>query len=185
MAEMALSLPDPPITINPQCDESIGHLLNSVGLSLGTATSVTWNSANKAQFYPVWISKSTLWLRAFYHTGAALSGNFDIGIYSYQGQRLWSQGTTLQSGGVINTIRDLSINTGSGVRLEPGLHFMALVLSDTTGTVFARTPSPQIYAGTGVLSQALGSNVLPATATFAVASSGMAPVFGFSQRSFV
>lgn len=158
----------------------------SVGLAYAlvnqqTPASAAWPSANRAIYVPFSIRESITVISLFVVNGATAAGNFDIGIYSQDGARIVSLGSTVQTG--TSTIQNTSI---TATRIGPGRFYLALVLSSASGTVFTWNSGV-----TGVTSNTVGiysqttALPLPASATFATAAGSAIPIFGLSTVPIV
>ena len=147
--------------------------------------SAGWPSANRAIYIPVRISRTVTYSNAFVANGATASGNWAVGIYSFEGTsnavRLASTGSTAQSGTSVNQLAALT----ASVTLVPGLYYLACAMDGTTGTVI-RTNSftVEVLRGLGGFVQA-SAFALPATATLATYVGTVWPLFGLTQRSVV
>lgn len=128
---------------------------------LGTLASAAWATANKAFYIPfrvpfrVQTSAMGIW------NGGTVSGNFDLGIYTEDGRRLVSSGSTAQSGANARQTVNVSVS------LDAGTYYMGIVFDNTTATLLQYplgiTHLPRFL---GCVEQA-SAFVLPATATFA------------------
>jgi len=156
---------------------SMGEVAIAIGGS--TCSSTAWPSASRAVFIPFTISERHTYLRACLANGATLSGNFDIGVYSMAGTRLFSTGTTAQAGSA-SLMRVVTINW----TLDPGNYYLALVVDNTTATVIATPPSASNLRSNGC-KQMAAAFVLPSTATFAAYASGFLPVFGICEKTWL
>lgn len=162
----AVTLPGPVISsIGP---ESMAH---DICLNTGlTAASATWPSASRTIYVGTVIERVTTVLQMFTYNGATASGNVDIGIYDYQGNRLVSMGATAQSGTSVIQLYNITNTT-----LAPGRYFLAMSLSNTTGT-FLRVAVQTQQAKFCLMYQDASS--LPATMGFTDVASAYLPVFG-------
>jgi hypothetical protein len=95
-----------------------------------------------------------------YFSGSTSTGNIDIGIYNETGTRLVSSGSTAKASNGYPTVGVTDTVIG------PGLFYFALNNDTTTDTFSTFSIAAPIPAATGVLSETLGSVVLPATATW-------------------
>src|SRR5688500_5012668 len=78
--------------------QSIGTGLIAVTTGLDTAASAAWPSANLALYVPILIPERITVDRFFSHNGAAVGDNLDLGLYTEDGTRVVSTGSTAQSG---------------------------------------------------------------------------------------
>lgn len=147
--------------------------------TLNLSTSATWPSANLALFIPFKVFFSYTATRMFAYNGATASGNIDIGIYSSQGNKLVSSGSTAQSG--TNVLQEFDI---TDTVLVPGLYYMAVAMDNTTGTLFRNTTNLNPLRMNAIYQQA-SAFALPTTTTFAAMAQSYIPVIGMSNRSFL
>ena len=147
-------------TIGTFSPNSIGSMIANVDQHL--LTSLAWQTANAAFFFPFTIDVPTTIVQMSWANGATVSGNVDIGIYNSEGTLLVSSGSTAQSGVSANQ----TVNT-TDTLLSPGKWFyLALAVDNTTATLLGVALSAAFNQAMGVLSMA-SAFPLPATATFA------------------
>jgi hypothetical protein len=158
-------------TIHTFSAECLGaHLTSSSGVG-----SAAYPAADRAHFLPFRVNRPTLITKLMAYNGSTASGNIDVGIYSHDGTRLVSTGSTAQSGTSALQVFDVT-----DTWLGPGRFYLAVAMDNTTGTLFRATlGSTQIDAGIGLLIEA-SAFPLPATATFATISGAAAfvPIIG-------
>lgn len=136
---------------------------------VGPATAA-WPSASRAIFLPLEIQESITVAYAGVNNGGTVSGNFDVGIYSFAGSLLVSSGSTAQAG--TSDVQNVNL---ADTLLTPGVYYLALVLDNTTGTVIRwNSLSTQWLTVAGVQEMA-SAFPLPSTATFANPSSAYLP----------
>lgn len=159
---------------NPDC----------LGSQLGTGNpaGVAWPAANQAIYIPFVIYEPTVIKTLYTYNGGAVSGNADVGIYSEDGTRLTSTGSTALSGA--NTQQVYNIDD---ITLGPGRYYIALALNGTSSSIYFTTGLPRQHqmkmAGVKTETSAFP---LPATATFSVYSSTLTlPLFGAATRTVV
>lgn len=150
----------PPTHINTWTRWLSGNTLRTTA-SQGTPAAITWATANTAVFIPMAIPWAFNAQRAFWMNGSTL-GNADIGIYTPGGAKLWSAGSTAQSG---SSVLQFVTITG-GMILNPGAYYLGFVVSGTTTAVGGFLPTAASASATGLLQQA-SALPLPASATFA------------------
>lgn len=147
--------------------------------------SATWPVANLAILFPFVLDVTTTFASLFVNNGAAVSGNFDIGVYNNGNgtstvTRLVSTGSTAQSG------TNVPQSVASAFTLQPGNYYAALCVDNTTATVFAKTASSaSTLAGFGFAQVANGAVTLPSTLTLALMAQTYTPHFGLSQKASV
>jgi len=134
--------------------------------SFGNA--VAWPSANRAIFWPITITENYDVATMVVHNGDAAAGNFDMGIYTIDGTRLVSSGSTAMSG--TNVLQSVSVS----YTLTAGRYLVAMS-SDTAGgtqhwraCTFGDQERTNIYG----MAQMAAAFPLPASATLAEVSSG-------------
>lgn len=165
------------VVISCASPQSIGNALNAMGLGTSGAA---WATANKALFVPFSVYSPITIVKMFVVNGATASGNIDVGIYDRGGARLVSAGSTAQSG--TSAIQEFNI---TDTALSPGLYYLACALDNATGTLEVWTPALAIGRSLGICEQT-SAFALPATATFAAASSTFrVPFIGATQRTVV
>ena len=147
---------------------------------IDTHASATWPANNQAIYIPFELDMPMIVTQMFTVNGATASGNVDVGIYSADGTRLVSKGSTAQSG--TNTIQAYDI---TDTYLDCGAFYMALALSSTVGTLFRLSHgAANDWLIWGGLQQA-SAFALPATATFAVNTTQYLPLFGITGNSVI
>jgi hypothetical protein len=114
------------------------------------------------------------------YNGATATGNFDVGIYDDQGNRLVSLGSTAQSGTTA-----WQVNSIGPITLDPGNYYKALVFSSASSTVLTLITGNATMARMAGVLQQTSALPLPATATFAVATFGKTPLFALSTRTWI
>lgn len=165
------------VTISPLSLESVGLELARL---LAAPVSTTWPSNNQAVFVPFVIYNPFLVLKMATLNGTTANSNIDIGIYDDQKNRLVSMGSTAQAGTSAVQSFDITDTT-----LEPGVYYMALNFSATTGTIFAWAPAVGLCSAMGVLTQAVGAIALPDPAVFATPASAFVPWFYLTGRTLI
>ena len=168
------------VTMYTGHQQCIQPLLSSHATTLNAAASTAWLTANRAFFYPFWLAHAITVLKMFVFNGATAAGNIDVGIYTEDGRKLVSSGSTAQAG--TSALQEFDI---TDTLLTPGRYYLAIAKDDTTGTVFLfNSPGTRFVQGAGVLMQETAF-ALPATATFATATLIQIPVFGFTTRALL
>jgi len=159
-------------TLSP---ESLGH---GVG-NLGNSSSAAWPAANDALFVPFNLSRPAFVQRMYVANGATASGNIDVGIYTYDGGRIVSIGSTAQAG--TSALQFFNI---TDTLLKPDRYYMAVAKNDTTGTVrrFNTTIIRQQQMGVVKMATAFA---LPAVATFATVTATVIPLVGMELFKIV
>ena len=167
----------PELQITPWSYQSLGPQLRFCG-QIANALSQNYVTANLVVYVPFWVPESVTFTKMFWVNGTAVAGNYDVGIYTTDGTRLVSMGSTAAAG--ISQIQTVNITDTTVAR---GTYYMAIV-SDTSGTtqkILAALPAAGIPQALGLLQQAsvtlpLSTNASPAT--FAKYTSAFVPLFG-------
>ena len=143
------------------------------GLGIGevpfvtAAASSAVAAANRAYYQPLIIQSPVVVTHISLYVGAAVAGNVDVGIYSFDGRKIVSSGAVDTSGYTINTINTISVIPN---RLGPGRYYCAVSGSSGTFTLFRiSSGSTDIHNFIGEFIQA-SAHPLPAAATFATAT---------------
>lgn len=155
--------------------ESIGSKIAGMNVSMTGAASAVWPSANLAVYVPFVLRRQITVTQLFWYNGATASGNVDVGIYTADGARIVSSGSTAQ--GTINVLQAVDI---TDTPIGPGLYRMALAVNNGTATMFAAASGLiALFSSAGVTQQATAF-ALPATSTIATATFDYLPVFGLT-----
>jgi hypothetical protein len=165
-------------TIHPWSVESCGIGMTAYGEVYSSNGSAVYPTANKAFYAPFFIGEPTTIVKAFTVNGTALSGNVDVGIYTDNGVKLVSTGSTLQAG-----TSDMQLIDLTDTLLAPGSYYMAMACDNTTATFFRQSTAAMLPA-VGLLSQ-LTAFVLPSTATMARDTGSYMPLFGLTTRTVI
>lgn len=172
-------------TITPWSNESIGGALSVLGnQGLGGPASTSNPTGSFCIYVPFYSVAPFPVKGVFWHNGATVAGNVDVGIYSADRRRLFSCGPQLQSG--TNVLQFTQIPT---YELGTGLFFMGICLSNVTGTMFAASFIAG-NSGTGLQYMAgvyqQGSNTsLPTTGTFSAPFADYIPIFGITAQGIL
>lgn len=144
------------------------------GQSRGVPASLTWASANLARYVPISIPFAYPVNRVFWGNGSVVGTAADFGIYTQDGTRLYSTGSTTASGASIPQYT----TPATPFVLPPGDYYFALNNAGTLNRGWGfSAASPNLRFG-GVKTQAVGATALPANATFATPSSSGMFLFG-------
>lgn len=175
------AFPIPPIHIT-----SIGSLsaVTASPIMFNVPASFNYPSANLALFFPFRITAPYTFSTAFWINGSTAAANIDIGVYSEDGTKLASTGSTAQGGAPLaSLIQSTSITTTT---IGPGLFYLAVSLDAATSGLFASnsvwTANFEKVCGVAQMASAFP---LPATATLATVANVYVPLFGVTGRSFV
>jgi hypothetical protein len=156
-----------------------GPIARLTGAALGNPASMDWIGANTAIYIPFRVPWPYPVKRAFWVNGATVTGNSDIGIYSRKGARLWSSGSTAQSGASA-----LQYVTASGLILSPDTEYVLGFVNDgTTTRAFGATGvTANLGRFVGLYQQATALP-LPASATYAAWASIGYPLVGITRTA--
>ena len=147
-------------------------------ISLNSA-SAAWPSSNLAIYHPFFIPWKYPIKRMFWVNGGTAGGNVDVGIYSWQGTRLLSIGSTAQGTASVTAYATVDYV------LPPGSYYYGTVFSATTGACYTLGTSLTaiVLQMQGCLQEALGSTTLPATMTPAAITGTVVPLVGFTSHA--
>lgn len=126
---------------------------------------ITWTTANQARYFPMAVPWAYTVRRVWWANGTTGGSNVDFGIYSPDGSKIYSTGSTAQSGTSV-----LQFVTPTAFVLPAGDYYFALNSSGTTGVFFGTAGTAVNQRLCGILQQAVGAVTLPSPATFAAAS---------------
>lgn len=135
-------------------------------------SSAVYTTANRAVSYPFSIAKTVTVYKLFVINGTVVSGNFDIGIYSKDYQKIVSLGSTAQAG--TSVIQETAITAKI---LYPGQYNMAFSCDNITATFFQQNPSSAIF-NLLLCRQMASAFVLPTSLTSSTVASMAVPIFG-------
>lgn len=143
-----------------------------------TPGSSGWNSGNLARYVPMTIPFPYPVRRVFWGNGSSAGGNFDFGIYTQDGARIYSTGST---GGSGNSAPQF-VTLGTPVLLRPGDYYFALNHdASTANRVWGSAAiTAEIQRWGGIYQQAVGAVTLPASATFATATQANVALCGIT-----
>lgn len=144
------------------------------------ATSYLWPVANLAVYIPFTLPWPYPVRRAFWCNGSNVTGNYDIGIYTAGGVKIWSSGSTAQTGA--SAIQYVTVTPD--LLLPAGKYYLGLVNNGTTNRGFG-TPT-QVTAIIGRfmgLYQQATALPLPAAATFAAWNNIGYPLCGITRTA--
>jgi hypothetical protein len=170
------SSPSPPMPVMVTTFSRCGQGAVLAAASAPTPVSTVIGAAATVLF-PVDVFEPITLVKAFVMNGATVNGNFDIGIYDANLNKLFSTGSTAQAGA--SAIQEVDI---ADFQLDIGAYHLAFALSSTTAAYFAWSTSFSAVAGSNFMTAA--AFPLPATFVSAGVTSGT-PLFGFSTRTLV
>lgn len=155
---------------------SVGPMARNAGL---TPASTAWATGNQARYVPFLIPDQITIVKLLAYNGSTANGNTDIGLYDEGGNQIVGIAAAAQSGTTAWQEFDIADTT-----INPGLYYIGLLNSGTTGTYFAYADL-QWGRILGVYSQAVGAGNLPNPATFAALDAFGIPIVAMSQRSTI
>lgn len=165
----------PPFLSNWSGYGPIQECVAASGAAVGAST-VTWTTANQARFYPIQIPFAYPVNRVWWVNGSTL-GNADFGIYTTDGERLYSTGSTAQSG---SAVPQYVTPSGAPLWLPPGVYYFGMNFSGTTNAVFGNALAAEYQRFAGIQQQAVGALALPDPATFGVANTASINLCGIT-----
>jgi hypothetical protein len=159
----------PPLFLHAWSKYSIGmDFINA------NALSAIWPSANRAIYWPIRIPCRYPVRRVWVYNGAAVSGNFDFGLYSMKGYgKIFSTGAVAQAG--TNVPQYVALD----YELDSGVYLCGLSLSNVTGRFFRAAISNALGRIGGMFEEA-AAHPLPDIATPAQFTSTYIPLAGLT-----
>lgn len=156
------------------------RMYNEANTGLTGTTSSAWPSSNLAIFEPFAVTMPTIFSKLFLMNGATISGNVDLGVYSMDGTRIVSAGSTAQSGA--GTLQVLTVSTTT---IGPGTYYMAMAADNGTASYFKGAVGQVLRTRVTGCAQMATAFPLPATATFAIVGQDYIPLIGLSTRNTI
>lgn len=151
------------------------ELLTVSNQGISSFSSANWPSANQAVFIPFTLRGKIVTSSLFCINGSANSGNIDIGIYTSDGTKIISTGSTVSAG--TQTMQSVGITP---LTLGPGVYYMALACSSATNNVRqVAALNATRQKAVGIFQQATAFP-LPATATFATYTTVQTFLYGLT-----
>lgn len=149
--------------------------------NFGVFSSGAYIAANRALYFPFRVAEPYTSAKIWWMNGATASGNVDAGIYTFEGARLGSTGSTAQ--GTISVPQAVALV----VTLYPGIPYLfAIAMDNITGTVWRALPAqPLVTRALGFYQQATAFPLPTPTATFASNISQFVPLMGLSRQGVV
>lgn len=141
--------------------------------------STNWPVANRAIYLAFELDRPMIATQMYVYNGsAAVTGNWDLGLYSADGTRLVSTGSTAQTGGNAPQVFNIT-----DTYLDRGAFYLGIVASSVSLSVYR-------FAGGAGFDWLIWGGLhetsalpLPATATFAANITQFIPVCGFTGGS--
>lgn len=172
--------PPVPTHINAWSRYMLGPAIRQLA-SFPTPQANDWGTANTAVYLPLVLPWPYNVRRVMWTPGNVVGGNFDIGIYSAGGGRIYSAGSTAAAG---TNSQPSYVTPTTDILLGPGTYWLAWVTDGTTSRMFGwggNSPS-----GVGRLLgcyQQASALPLPATPTFAAYNSVGIPLLGITNTA--
>ena len=171
----AYAMPAPPV-LTPFHPDSLGLALTGAEAGaagqLEDATSGTWGTANRAFYYPFKLYAPAVATQLLFFVGAASAGNIDVGIYTAEGSKIVSSGSTAMSA-TVNTVQELNI---TDTALPPGEYLLAVVCSSTSGSIFRINNGDEVLLPAILIYEEDAALPLPAMATPVVPTATTVPI---------
>jgi hypothetical protein len=167
-------LPDPLIhsyTLSP-------NSLGSMPVLNGVFGASSYPTANLALFVPFRLTRPTTFNTLFIYQAGTASGNIDLGIYSADGTKLISTGSTANTTG----LQSISI---TATTFTAGLYYYAVACDNTTNQPVFMSMSQAMFLKAVGMAQMASAFPLPATATFATIGQTVIPIIGATARSVI
>lgn len=164
----------PIINISVLSPESLGYMI--AGQIGGTGSNGTaWPAANLAMYIPFSLRRKITVSKMFVGNGTP-AGSVDLGIYSIDGAKLASTGSTAMSGSTAMQ----RISLSATVTLGPGMYYMAIACNGATTTLNCKTATASYYLKSVGIYEQTTAFPLPSTATFATCTRTLIPWIGLT-----
>lgn len=160
-------------TLSQEC---VGLEMSGWNITSNPASAV-WVGTNVALYMPFTLQRPAIAYRLWIANGAAVSGNFDIGLFDMAGNKLVSSGATAQSGTSVRQVLDIT-----DTLLPRGTTWLGLSFDNVTATTLRSNPNALYLAALGVYQEA-SAYTLPATATYVRTTYAYLPHCGILFRS--
>lgn len=151
------------------------------GVSVTAPSNAAWTAANRAIYVPVRVPYRVTIAKIIIGAGATASGNFDVGIYTKDGTRVVSSGSTAK-GSLTEHVVDIT-----DTNIGPGLYYLAMAADGTDAyTQYAFLGSSPLPLQKARIVGALmeeSAFPLPATATMVALTAVTLPSIVAVQRS--
>ena len=168
-------------TVSPWATNSIGTIVLSWGFVISAPATLVYPAANLAIFIPFRSRYPFLCANAFWNNGTlGTVSNIDVGVYSKDGTRLWSTGSTAQSGASVIQSVDITDK-----KIGAGMYYIAIACDNAAGQLFASTFTNASLDTLAGIRQQSTAFPLPAVATLGDCTQTYLPLFGFTPRSVV
>jgi hypothetical protein len=157
--------------------DSFGLFGPVAGIS-NTYASAVFPTANKVLYIPIRIPSPVLIQQLYIINGAAVSGNVDMGVYSRDGTKLISSGSTAQAG--VSVKQQFNV---TDTLIGRGVYYLAVTLDNIVGTLTRAAPAIATLQSMGLLKETPGGFGLPANATFGTYADAYYPACGILAQS--
>lgn len=167
----------PPVnTITPFHLDAGGYRLRVSTSDYGLDTLITSAVvANQAYYYPFQLYEPATVYKMSVIGGTSTSGNFDLGIYDSEKNRLINTGSTAMPAAATISVVDIT-----DTALLPGLYFLAAAFSASTNVFGVAITDELALAPFPAYEEAVGSFGLPATAAFALSTTASPPILAIA-----
>lgn len=148
-----------PITIHTASPEALGPWVSTGDLASTTKNIVSITAtggANSSLAVPFVVNSPFTINRVGWCNAVTISGNIDVGVYTAAGVKVFSIGSTAQSGG--SAMQSVAVSQ----TLTPGQYYMAISFSSATATIIGCNTN----LGTTFASQAQFVGVVQMAASF-------------------
>lgn len=151
-----------------------GTIGDAVGMDNGFA-GAAYPAANTSLFFPIYVAQPFTVAQVWVNNGGTVSGNFDIGLYTEAGVKLFSAGSTAQSGTA--TIQQVNVTDYTIAR---GRYLAAFACDNLTGQ-FIRWNLAAVGLRMCGAFEVAANFPLASPVTLASMTRGYCPVFGFTS----
>jgi hypothetical protein len=148
------------------------------GFASNSWGSAVWPAANRAMYTAFSLPTPFLLKRFFVVNGGAVSGNFDIGLFAFDGAKLRSSGSTAQSG-----VSSVQYVTPTEMLVPPGAYYLGLSVDNTTAQFMRATNAVADGRENDGQVQEASALPLPATMTPAAIAASYIPFIGITSTS--
>lgn len=169
-----IQFPYPVITIGPGTKESVGEAMGTQGW-----TDTNNSTSNRSILWPFRIYQEITVKQLMCMNGRTVSGNLDMGVYTIDGRLVGHTGAKAQAG----THRPQAVAVN--FNLAPGTYWLALVLDNTSGFFYRRSPTLAGLAQSAGVSQVLSNFPLAESITPVPITTTNLFLVSLSTRSFL
>lgn len=178
--------------LTPGYAEPVPPMVNAWTFGWGTTdeavagavpASATWESANRAVYYPIWVPTPCVARRVYWANGATTTGGatIEVGLYSTSG---YKPGAKVVSGSATQgTASEVQFVDITDTTLTPGLWWLAVTASSTTNTTLFRGQFGSASMDELFRFDEASANPLPSTATPVESNASNLWVIGFSTTT--